>query len=98
MLRGVCLSLMLFPAVLTGCGSSGSDVEIGKPAELAAEAPLSLEEWKAMTDLTEKYDAATLERLRAGNPDLESDQAWARFEEEVIGPALVKDKPLQEQI
>ncbi|MCA9007127.1 MAG: hypothetical protein KDA70_17765 [Planctomycetaceae bacterium] len=98
MLYKVCLSLILFPVVLTGCGSSDSGIEIGKPSVLVEQPPLSLEEWKAMTDFTEKYDGATLERLRAGNSDLKSEKAWAQFEKEVIGPSLVKDKPIQPQI
>ncbi|MEQ8851514.1 hypothetical protein [Gimesia sp.] len=98
MLRVVCLSLILFPVVLTGCGSSESDIEIGKPAVLAAQPPLTLEEWKAMTDLTEKYDGATLERLRAGNPELKSDRAWDKYQKEFVAPQLVKDKPLKERI
>lgn len=98
MLRPVVLSLLLFPVVLTGCSSSDSGVEIGKPSVLAEKPALSIEDWKAMTDITEKYDGATLERLRSDNPELESDKAWAKFEKEVIGPSLVKDRPIKEQI
>lgn len=99
MFRVLCMLLMLFPIVLSeyGC-SSGSEIEIGKPAEFSEPTPLSLEEWNAMTNTTEKYDVDTLERLRKSDPVLKSEKAWGKFMGEVVGPQMAKDKPIKEPI
>lgn len=99
MFRVLCMLLMLFPIMLVGyaCSSdSDSGFEIGKPSEIPEPAPLTLDEWKAMTDHSDKYDIATLDRLRANDPSLKSEKAWKKFMDEVVGPQMVKDKPLKE--
>ena len=101
MFRVLCMLLMLFPIMLVGYGcSSGSDsgIEIGKPSEIPEPTPLPLEEWNAMTDINEKYDIDTLERLRKSDPELKSEKAWAKFMGEVVGPQMAKDKPIKEPI
>ena len=85
-------------SVRPGFRRVGQPAVVCDEAVLAAQPPLTLEEWKAMTDLTEKYDGATLERLRTGNPELKSDRAWDKYQKEFVAPQLVKDKPLKERI
>ncbi|QDT99308.1 hypothetical protein [Gimesia aquarii] len=99
MFRVLCMLLMLFPIMLSvySC-SSGSDIEIGKPTEISEPVPLSLEEWNAITNATEKYDVDTLERLRKSDPALKSEKAWKKFMGEVVGPQMAKDKPIKEPI
>ena len=96
MIRCISLCVILNLVVLTGCGSSDSEVEIGKPSELAAPESLSLSEWKTISDLTLKYDSSTLEQLRASDPALKTNKAWDKFLNEVILPQMVKDKKAAE--
>lgn len=74
-------------AAFAGCGGEP------KPAPLAPPTALTLEEWKAMTDIPDKYDGATLDRLRMGNPKLQSERAWDAYIKQVIVPERKKDIP-----
>lgn len=94
MFRVLCLIIILIPILSTGCGgSSGANIEVGVPADIPPPAPLAVDEWKAMTDLNQKYEISTLERLRASDPSLESEKAWEKFMREVVGPQMKKEKP-----
>ncbi|MBI2807724.1 MAG: hypothetical protein HYX68_22310 [Planctomycetes bacterium] len=66
-----------------GCGGT---VEL-PPAE-----PVTLEVWKAMPPES-KFEAATLERLKAGEPRLQKEAEWARFTRTVLIPARKKEFP-----
>jgi hypothetical protein len=79
--RFVGLMLVLASAVV-GCGSP--------PAPTPEEAPLTVEQWKAMP-VSEKYEVETFERLKAGSPKLQSQKEWDKFTREVILPAKKKD-------
>lgn len=47
--------------------------------------PLSLEAWKEMP-LSSKYEVGTLERLKAGNPELYEPREWKKFLRNVLLP------------
>jgi hypothetical protein len=68
-----------------GCGKSD-------PAPTAEEAPLTVEQWKELP-VAEKYEPATFERLKAGDPKLADDRGWAKFTRETLLPAKKKDQP-----
>jgi hypothetical protein len=69
---------------LAGCGSNSSST---KPP-----APLSVADWKAMpTD--KKYTPETLERLKEGDPNLQTAEGWEAFQRTVVQPARKKDFP-----
>ncbi|WP_417388605.1 hypothetical protein [Gimesia sp.] len=93
MFRVVCVMLMLWPVVLTGCGGSDSEVQVGVPSNITAPPPISLDEWNQMTDIIKKYDIETLERLRASDPNLESENAWNKFMKEVVLPKMKEEQP-----
>lgn len=97
MLRIFSMILLLWPVVLTGCGGSDSSVQVGVPSDIPPAAPLSLEEWNAITDVNEKYDIATLDRLRSSDPRLESKKGWNQFMKEVVGPKMKAEMPIRPQ-
>ncbi|QDT89617.1 hypothetical protein [Gimesia algae] len=97
MFRVVCMLFVLWPVILTGCGGSEAEVQVGVPTDIPPAAPLSLEEWNAITDVNEKYDIATLERLRASDPQLESEKGWNQFMKEVVGPKMKAEMPIRPQ-
>lgn len=100
MFRVLCLFIIFFPIPFSGCGgsSSSSGVEIGKPSTIPEPPPLSVEQWKAMTNPNKKYDIDMLERLRNSDPSLKSKKAWKKFMKEVVGPGMKKEMPLKESI
>lgn len=77
---------MLIGIALSGCGSP-------PPPPAVAEGPLTIADWKAMTDIQTKYDGATMERLRQGEPSLQEEKAWREFEKTVIVPQRAIDVP-----
>lgn len=80
------LTLLLILAALTGCSSSA-------PPPVAADGPLTIAEWKAMTDMQTKYDGATMERLQEGEPSLKGEKAWNEFVKTVVVPQRAIDLP-----
>lgn len=76
----------LIVIVLLGCGSP-------PPPPPMADGPLTIAEWKAMTDMQAKYDGATMERLQQGEPSLRDEEAWREFEKTVIVPQRAIDVP-----
>lgn len=79
------LILLTLAFALSGCGSK-EEHEVKTKLDRS---PLTIEQWKAVS-AEEKFDAAILERLRAGNRDLADDDAWSDFEKEVLAPELRK--------
>jgi len=51
---------------------------------------LTLEAWKTLP-LEEKYDGATLERLRQHDEKLKSDRAWKKYLKENVHPDMKKE-------
>lgn len=80
------LSPLLVGVALFGCGSP-------PPPAPIPEGPLTIAEWKAMTDMQTKYDGATMERLQQGEPSLQNEKAWREFEKTVIVPQRAIDVP-----
>lgn len=56
---------------------------------------ISLDQWKELPPTVEKYDAVTLELLRASDPKLESDKEWKAFMNAEVGPQMALDFPEQ---
>lgn len=81
-------------AAVIGCGLAGCGGSVPQqtPRDLPPRAPLSVEEWKQLP-VSEKYDAASFERLRLHDPRLKSERAWDKFMAEVVVPERKKDIP-----
>jgi hypothetical protein len=76
------------PLGFTGCGDAPAP-----PSTPAAPTPISLEEWKAISDISHKYDGATLDRLRMADPRLKSERAWDSYMKQNVIPERKKDIP-----
>lgn len=79
------LMFLLLVVISSGCGSKQKQ-EVKTTLDRS---PLTVEQWNAIPP-EEKFDAAILERLRAGSSELAGDDAWRDFENEVIAPELRK--------
>ena len=80
------LSLLLTAMVLSltlGCGGSSKQTD-------AAAAPLTVAAWKDLP-ASEKYLSETLERLKAGNLELNTPEGWERFQKTDLAAARRKD-------
>lgn len=64
---------------LTGCGVRPDD----SPAA-AGSSYLSLEEWRNIAEPHLRHDPDTLERLKKGNRDLQTQEGWEAFEREEL--------------
>ena len=78
-------TLLLLTLASAGCGGGG-------PAESGSSAPLTVADWKALP-VEQKYSTETLERLKKGDPNLETAEGWESFQKTVIGPSRKKDFP-----
>lgn len=80
------LSLLVAAVVLgatLGCG--------GPSKQTAAEAtPLTIAAWKGLP-VSDKYSPETLERLKAGNPELNTPEGWEKFQKTELAAARKKD-------
>jgi hypothetical protein len=74
------LLLLTVVSGLAGCG--------GKPA--AEPPPLSVADWKAMP-VDQKYTPEALERLKRGDPKLETPEGWEAFSRTTLAAARKKD-------
>lgn len=70
---------------LAGCGSPGGSAE-AKPT------PLTVADWKTLPP-DQKYTPETLERLKEGDPELQTAEGWEKFQKTVVAPARKKDYP-----
>ncbi|MDY3554367.1 hypothetical protein GobsT_23630 [Gemmata obscuriglobus] len=77
----------LFLVTALGAGPAGCG---GPPAPAPEEAPLTVEQWKALP-AQKKYEVETLERVKHGSPKFQDQQAWDKFIREVMVPARKKD-------
>lgn len=66
-------------------------VGCGRPAP-AMPGPLTVDEWKTLP-VADKYTAETFERLKAGQPVLETPEGWKAFERTTLIQARKKDFP-----
>lgn len=70
-------------------GLAGCD---GGKSAAPAPAPLSAADWKALP-ADQKYTSEALERLKAGDPNLQTPEGWEAFQKAVVAPARKKDFP-----
>jgi hypothetical protein len=73
---------------LLGCGGGSA------PLKGAWEEPLTMEEWRKLPPET-KFTVAAFERLKAGEPSLQQEKAWAKFAKETVAPARSRELPKQ---
>lgn len=78
------LCVLLFALALAGCGT--------KSADAPETAPLSVADWKAMP-VEAKYSPDTLERLKEGNPTLQTPEGWTAFSRTTLAETRKKDFP-----
>jgi hypothetical protein len=78
---------LLSASLLVGCGSPPP------PPPPAAPTALSLDEWRAITVVEEKYDGATLDRLRMSDPQLQNERTWTIYMNQHVIPERQKDIP-----
>jgi hypothetical protein len=78
------LALVLLAGVLAtaGCGAK----PVGPPA------PMSVAEWKALP-VDQKYTPEALERLKQGDPNLQTAEGWEAFSRTTLAEARKKDFP-----
>jgi len=82
-----CLSLVLI--MVLACSDNQPKI-VDPPSR----SPLTMEAWEGMP-FSQKYDGATLDRLRMADPKLKSDRAWHKFMKEVVIPAREKDSVVE---
>lgn len=80
----IALLILTIALALTGCGKKSSKTE--------ASAPLTVAEWKCMP-VDQKYLPETLERLKAGDPNLNTPEGWEEFQRTVVAPSRKQDFP-----
>jgi predicted small lipoprotein YifL len=77
------VSRLLLLAIVSGLAGCG-----GKPP--AEPPPLSVADWKAMR-VDRKYTPEALERLKRGDPKLETPEGWEAFSRTTLAEARRKD-------
>jgi len=79
-------ALILISAMAAGCaGNSGA-------AKTGPASPLTVAEWKTLP-VDEKYEPATIERLKKADPNLETPEGWDAFNRSTLLPARKMDFP-----
>lgn len=79
------LLILVLACDLTGCR--------GQSTEPAAEkTPLSVADWQALP-VDKKYTSESLERLRRGDPKLQTPEGWDEFQVTILLPARKRDFP-----
>jgi hypothetical protein len=73
---------------VAGCGG-----EPARPAPVPPATPLTVAEWQNL-DVEKKYEPETFERLKKGDPKLNTDRAWEQFFATVIVPNRKRDIPM----
>ncbi|PQO38909.1 hypothetical protein C5Y96_03290 [Blastopirellula marina] len=77
----------VFLTSLLACSENAPQTAL--PTEPTA---LTVDQWKQLP-VGEKYDEATLERLRMEEKSLQSGRSWKKFMNEVVMPEMKKDIP-----
>jgi ABC-type glycerol-3-phosphate transport system substrate-binding protein len=65
---------------LAGCGQAVPD----------GPEPVTVDQWKALP-LGQKYTSEAFERLKEGNPDLQTPEGWEAFSRTTLMPARRRD-------
>jgi hypothetical protein len=81
-------STLALALCLAGCG--GHAASKGEPPPTT---PLSVAEWQTL-GVEQKYAPETFERLKKGNPKLQDEREWSKFEKAVIVPHRKKEIPI----
>ncbi len=89
-MRTICYSVLCVHALLIAAGCGPSDAPLTNPPAPTA---LSFEDWNKLP-IPEKYDEATFERLRMGNPLLKSERAWKAYLAKEVMPLRKKEIPM----
>ena len=76
--------LILGAGLFPGCSTSTETVW--------SDDPLSVDAWREL-EPSRKYDPATFDRLKKGDPNLETESGWHRFMVEVVVPQRRIDIP-----
>jgi hypothetical protein len=76
--------LLVLTAGVVGCG--------GQPQSAEPPAPLSVADWKTMP-VDQKYQPETLERLKQGDPKLDTPEGWDAFSRSTLAENRKKDFP-----
>ncbi|MFO0865440.1 MAG: hypothetical protein U0744_12445 [Gemmataceae bacterium] len=69
-----------------GCGGGSA------PLKGTWEEPLTMEEWMKLPPES-KFTVETFEKLKAGEPSLQNEKAWAKFAKETVASARKKELP-----
>lgn len=85
-MRGVSVLFAALAFGAAGCGGSSS------PDPKGTASPLTVNDWKALP-VAQKYTPETLERLKTGDPNLNTAEGWEAFQKTVVAPARKKDFP-----
>lgn len=85
MKRLSCLAAGLALALLIGCDGQ----RVQEFQEIKSPEPLTMEQWKQLPRV-EKFDPHSLERLKAGEPQLKDPKAWREFERTVLADEFQK--------
>jgi len=76
---------LILALAAAGCGGGGT-------ADTPPVAPLTVADWKNLP-VEQKYQPEALERLKKGDPNLDTAEGWEAFQKTVVGPARKKDFP-----
>lgn len=76
--------MLCLSAFAAGCAGSHS--------ESAPPAPLTVADWRTMP-VDQKYTPEAIERLKAGDPKLQTPEGWESFQKTVVLPSRKKDFP-----
>ncbi len=80
------MPLLLAATLAFGCGGKSASVKTGPTSAL------TVAEWKALP-VEQKYEPATIERLKLADPKLETSEGWEAFNRSTLLPERKKDFP-----
>lgn len=86
-MRPLCVAILMAVGLQAGCGGAAAP-----KAGAGSTAPLTVADWKVLP-VDQKYTLDTLERLKQGDPSLQTAEGWEAFQKTVVMPARKKDFP-----